>query len=84
MTPEEFRDAWFGLVSAPQEKVLRAVCDVYPDSLRKDDLAAIVGVSPSSGGYFNNLGRLRTLGAIEYPAPGSVRATETLFPESRQ
>lgn len=35
----------------------------------------------TSGGYFNNLGRLRTLGAIHYPQKGTVRATDILFPK---
>ena len=42
---------------------------------------AAVGVSRTSGGYFNNLGRLRTLGAIDYPQKGQVRAADILFPK---
>lgn len=36
-----------------------------------------------SGGYFNNLGALRTLGVIDYPTPGRVVATSVLFLEAR-
>lgn len=46
----------------------------------KTALAEQIGVSPTSGGYFNNLGRLRTLGMINYPVPREVRAAEVLFP----
>src|SRR5690606_8232293 len=31
--------------------------------------------SPTSGGYFNNLGRLRSCGLIDYPEPGLVALT---------
>lgn len=36
-------------------------------------------MSPTSGGYFNNLGALRTLGVIDYPSPGRVVALPVLF-----
>lgn len=43
------------------------------------DPAVRIGVSPTSGGYFNNLGSLRTLGVLDYPALGHVVATPILF-----
>jgi len=48
----------------------------------KDVLADSIGVSKTSGGYFNNLGSLRTMGLIDYPSPGRVVATSILFLES--
>lgn len=36
---------------------------------------------PTSGGYFNNLGTLRTLGLIDYPSPGEVAALPALVLE---
>jgi hypothetical protein len=33
---------------------------------------------PTSSGYTNNLGRLRSLGLIDYPQRGQVDATPTL------
>ena len=41
----------------------------------KTQLALIVGVSPSSGAYFNNLGALRSAGFIDYPSGGTVGLT---------
>jgi hypothetical protein len=61
--------------------ILRALIELYPESVEKGELAEQIGVSPTSGGYFNNLGRLRTLGAVDYPQAGSVAATALLFPE---
>ena len=74
-------DRWCAVVTAPQAAILRRVIDLYPDATSKNELAECIGVSPTSGGYFNNLGRLRTLGAIAYPRPGAVVATGLLFPE---
>ena len=60
---------------------MKALIEIYPDPIAKDALAEKIGVSPTSGGYFNNLGALRTLGVIDYPAPGMVAATPVLFLE---
>jgi hypothetical protein len=54
--------------------------DVYPAARDKVELAACVGASPTSSSFTNNLGRLRTLGLIDYPSPGLARADDRLFP----
>ena len=36
----------------------------------------------NSGGFNNYLGHMRTLGFIEYPQPGKVRASDWLFLEA--
>lgn len=63
-------------------KILEALIRHYPDSITKDDLAEAIDVSPTSGGYFNNLGSLRSLGLISYPRPSEVAALPVLFLES--
>jgi Mn-dependent DtxR family transcriptional regulator len=42
----------------------------------KTQLAILVGVSPSSGAYANNLGGLRSAGLIAYPSGGTVDLTD--------
>ena len=42
----------------------------------KTQLAFLAGQSPRSGGYKNNLGKLRSGGYITYPVPGQVSLTE--------
>jgi AcrR family transcriptional regulator len=49
--------------------------------LSMDELAERAGVSVNSSGYTNNLGSLRSLGLIDYPAPGLVAAQPVLFLE---
>ncbi len=45
-----------------------------------DTTAALDPPSPRwSRGFRNSLGRLRTLGLVEYPGPGMVRASGALF-----
>lgn len=79
-TLEDLHESWYRILPAAQATILRAAVAAYPGAIPKDELADQVGVSRTSGGYFNNLGRLRTLGAIDYPQRGTVRATDILFP----
>lgn len=71
---------WLQIVSAPQRAILEALIEHHPERITKEKLAADIHVSPTSGGYFNNLGRLRTLGAIDYPVPGQVQLTRYVMP----
>lgn len=76
----DVHEHWLEVVSEPQRKILAALIDAHPDPLDKDALAELINVSPTSGGYFNNLGRLRTLGAIDYPTPGKAALTKYVMP----
>ena len=77
----EVHDRWLGVLDKSKEAILRTVLEAHPAGMSKTDLAEAIGVSPSSSGYQNNLGALRTLGAITYPAAGRVAASKLLFPE---
>lgn len=79
-TLTDLHESWYRILPGSMGVLLRAVVAAYPRSIGKDELADQVGVSRTSGGYFNNLGRLRTLGAITYPQRGTVRAADILFP----
>lgn len=68
-------------LSTSQAAILKVVIAQYPAPASKAQLADAVGQSPTSGGYFNNLGRLRSLGLIDYPSPGLVVAQSVLFLE---
>lgn len=78
-TSEELQRAILARLSGSQARILEVLIDAYPEVLAKDALANAVGQSSTSGGYFNNLGRLRSLGLIDYPAPGRVVALPVLF-----
>ncbi len=69
-------------VSRSQWAILAVLIELYPESVTKDELAERAGQRPSSGGYFNNLGTLRTLGLLDYPSPGRVVALPVLFLEA--
>lgn len=78
-TLDEIHERWLDTLSAPQGDILQHLIDIYPKSIDKGALALETG-STQSGTFANKLGRLRTIGAAEYPRPGRVRATDILFP----
>lgn len=78
-TTEELHEAIRHKLPPAKWKILEALIGAYPHSLTKDDLATRIEVSPTSGGYFNNLGSLRSLGLISYPRPAEVAALPVLF-----
>lgn len=80
LTLDDLHGSWLNILPDSQARLLKAALEAYPEALSREDLAELVGVPLTSGGYKNNLGRLRTLGAIEYPSAGQVRAAAILFP----
>jgi hypothetical protein len=69
-------------VGVPRWKLIEPLIEVYPGELAKAALADRAGASPTSSSFTNNLGSLRTLGLIDYPRQGTVRAEPVLFLET--
>ncbi|MYD94127.1 MAG: DUF87 domain-containing protein [Chloroflexi bacterium] len=81
-TPADLRERWLDLVTAPQGRLLRALFDRWPAGQTREDLAAEAEASPKSSAFTNNLGRLRSLGLIDYitfDGERQVRAADDLF-----
>jgi hypothetical protein len=64
-------------------KIIAALVRAYPQPLNKSELAEQADTSPDSSAYANNLGSLRSLGLLDYPAPGQVVAQPVLFLENQ-
>lgn len=64
-----------------QWKLLKLLIEIYPDSITRASLATAASEAATGGAFQNKLGRLRTLGFVEYPQSGHVVATDLLFPE---
>ena len=80
-TTEELHEAVKAKLPPAKWRILEVLIREYPRAVAKDALAETIGVSPTSGGYFNNLGSLRSLGLVDYPQPGAVAAQPVLFLE---
>jgi hypothetical protein len=77
---DQLHEAWFAKLPRPQVAILRALIWAFPAPLDRERLASEARQSPTSSGYANNLGALRSLNLVSYPARGFVSATDLLFP----
>ena len=78
-TTDELQERIQSKLPRSQWAILKVLIDQYPNEMTKDDLAAAANQSPTSSGYSNNLGAMRSLGLIDYPSPGRVKAQPILF-----
>lgn len=65
-------------LSKSQQAILDALATLAGQGLtqaKKQHVALFADASPKSSGFTNNLGRLRSLGLIDYPQPGFVALT---------
>jgi hypothetical protein len=74
-------EAWLRILSAPQQRILRALLLHHPAAMDKSVLAEAVDARPTSGAYAQHLADLKSLGAIEYPERGRVSLTKYVMPE---
>jgi hypothetical protein len=69
-------------LTGPERKLLGPLLESYPSALTLEELAMQSGYEVGGGAFNNPRGRLRTLGLIDYPHRGTVRAADLLFPET--
>lgn len=70
------------LVGEAKWALLALLIAEYPRPLTRSDLAEEAGVSVDSSGFEKNIGSLRSLGLIDYPARGQAVALPVLFLET--
>jgi len=66
-------------ITAPQQRILNALASFKAlgiQQVARNNVSVWAEQSPTSSGFTNNLGRLRTLKLIDYPMPGFVTMTE--------
>lgn len=66
-------------VGPARSRILDELIATSPDAVARDELAERLGYHPRTKAFLNGLGSLRTLGFIEYPSAGQVRAAGVLF-----
>lgn len=65
-------------------RILPHLIEAYPDSVERDDLAKAAGYAHAGVPNFrNSIGRLRSLGFVNYPDSKTAKAQATLFLEGR-
>jgi hypothetical protein len=83
-TSEHLHQMIYARLPRPQAAILQALIAAYPESLSRQETADQAGASATSSSFINNLGALRSIGLIDYPAQGHVEALPLLFLAARQ
>lgn len=83
LTSDKLQEMVFSRLPGPESKILREILNVWPGTISNEVCAERSGYTNGGGGYNNPRGRLKTLGLIEYPSPGLLRARDILFPDRR-
>lgn len=84
MTIEQVFQKLYDRVTSAQGAIMKSLVDRHPRPMRKDEIAAVVGVSANSGSFAQNLGALKALGVITYPQPGTAAVADICFPNPRR
>jgi uncharacterized protein len=79
LVTEELHRKVLGKLPGPEQKILSVLLKSYPNALTNEEVAGKAGYEPDGGGYCNPRGRLKTLGLVDYPQKGMVRAADLLF-----
>lgn len=67
------------ILPGPEKKLLTVLLEIYPNDISGEELAERSGYKFGTGGFNNPKGRLRSLGLVEYPSQGRIRARKILF-----
>jgi uncharacterized protein len=82
LSTKDMQDRISALLGGVHRRIVDQLIPAYPGAVEKSALAEACGYSNvTSKSFANALGRLRTLGFIDYPQAGQVAASKLLFPE---
>lgn len=82
LTQEAIQNQVLRIIDGPQKRILEPLLAAWPQAINKDQLASMAGYTPRSGGFNNPIGRLRTMGIVEYSGKNEARAAGFLFLEA--
>jgi hypothetical protein len=81
-TAEEVQTRICTLLGGASSRILQPLIAAYPNELSREDVAAAAGYGNlRSKGFANAIGRLRSLGFVDYPSQGTIKANPVLFLE---
>lgn len=81
-TLQQLHESWLSLkpIGGPHRALMEVLLQQYPSAMRRDDLATACGYTASGGTFNRYVSTLSSLGMVEYPDRGTVRAADLLFP----
>jgi hypothetical protein len=77
----DLHDMVLALLDGPRRRILTPLLGAYPSPMPRERLAAASGYEAAGGSFRNPLGALRSIGFVDYPQKGTVRAADILFPK---
>lgn len=77
---EELHRKILDKLDGPERAILAALIGMRDTTITREDLAKALDKSAQASGFQNACGKLRTMGLVEYPGPGQIRAAAILFP----
>lgn len=81
-TPREAQERICTLLGGASTRILQPLIEAYPNAIPRDQLGEAAGyTNTTSKGFANAVSRLSSLGFVEYPERGMVRAAPLLFLE---
>jgi hypothetical protein len=80
-TREQLHERILSRLPGPEARIFKPLLNAYPQSMSMEDLAAAANYSAGGSAFQNPRSHLRSLGLIDYPSAGQVRARDFLFPE---
>jgi hypothetical protein len=83
-TSREIQERVVALIGGKAGEILAPLIEAYPSPMKRADVAARAGYGNlKSAGFVKAVGRLRTLGFLDYPDQATMVATSVLFLEGR-
>lgn len=79
-TENAYHERLFQMMGGPESRILQVLIERRGRAIERPELAARAGYTNlNSKGFVNSMGRLRTLGLLDYPSTGMVCGTSLLF-----
>lgn len=79
LTNAEIQQRCLSLLSPYQADLVRALIDVYPRDVSRDELGDLAKKQSTSSTFEKYVSSLRSMEILEYPAKGTVKAADWLF-----
>jgi hypothetical protein len=80
-TLAELHATWRSKLGGTTAKMFDILIDSYPESVERQTIGEMIGVSHDTGSFRNNLSEMRSPGLLVDTSKTAVRASDALFPE---
>jgi hypothetical protein len=78
-TLSEFIDFWYQHLPRPRADLLRQIVNAYPLQITREQLAASLNKSHTTGSFQDDVRKLKKLGLVRFEPGSAVRAADLLF-----